>query len=145
MKRRIALLLIGLLFLGIASAAAQAQLTAVSPAEFADVEAPNAADIGAVPSYRLQQIYGAQDFAHLGGGPHVITRIDWRPGSEMTETISYPSERFTMKFSTTTIDPADTLDREFDRNLGTNQATVFDGATTLTTQNDGAGAGPESF
>ena len=125
-----------------------AQQTAVSPGIYADQEAPNVADLTAFPSYRLQQVYAAAEFAHLGPGPYVITRVDWRPGSEMTETIDYPSERFTMTFSTTSIDPSvdgDVFDFTFDNNIGSNLQTVFDGPTTLTTANSGPAEGPKAF
>ena len=146
-KHRIALLsLCVTTFLASASTGiAIAQRTVVSPGEFATKEAPNGVDISSVPSYRLQQVYGAADFESLGPGPHIITRVDWRPGSEMTETSSYPAERFEMKFSTTQIDPADVLDRVFDNNIGSGQRTVFDGPVTLTTANLGPLEGPKAF
>ena len=122
-----------------------AQRTVVSPGEFATTEMPNVANLVGFPSYRLQQVYGAADFESLGPGPHSITRIDWRPGSEMTETISYPSDLFVMKFSTTQIDPGDVLDRIFDNIIGSGEQTVFDGPVTLTTENLGPAEGPKAF
>ena len=140
------LCLSGAMFLSLtATNIAIAQRTVISPSEFATTEAPDVANVSGFPSYRFQQLYGAADFESLGPGPHIITRVDWRPGREMTETISYPAERFLMKFSTTRIDPADVLDRTFDNNIGSGEQTVFDGPVTLTTENLGPAEGPKAF
>ncbi len=124
-----------------------AQVTVVSPGEFATTEAPDVADLTGVPSYRLQQVYAATDFASLGPGPYTITRVDWRPGAEMTETIDYPSEQFIMKFATTSVDPTagGLLDATFANNIEGNEQTVFDGPVTLTTANAGPVEGPKEF
>ena len=129
------------------SSTVSAQNTAVSPSEFATTEAPNVADLTGVPSYRLQQVYAAADFSSLGPGPYTITRIDWRPGAEMTETIDYPSDQFIMNFSTTSVDPtaAGLLDATFANNIGGNEQNVFDGPVTLTTANTGPAEGPKDF
>ncbi len=122
--------------------------TVVVPSEFANAEAPNAADLTDFPSYRLQQVYSASEFESAASGPVTITRVDWRPGSEMIETIDYPSDRFIINFSTTDVDPAtpdSVFDPVFANNIGSNERTVFDGPVTLTTENAGPAEGPKAF
>ena len=120
----------------------------VSPGAFEHEEAPDAAVVSDFPSYRFQQVYSVEDFAHLGDGPFTITRVDWRPGSEMIDTIDYPSERFIMRFSTTDIDPSvdgPVFDPVFANNINGSVKQVFDGPITMTTANDGPVDGPKLF
>ena len=123
---------------------AEAQQTAISPREFAAAEAPGVADLTGFPSYRLQQVYGKSDFTHLGDGPHVITRIDWRPDGAVTDPLTYPSSRFIVKLSTTSAAPG-SLSPTFADNVGADEMTAFDGPVTLTTANLGPAGGPKQF
>lgn len=122
----------------------RAQSYVVSPSKYASVEAPSVANLEGFPSYRLQQVYGAADFAPLGPGPHVITRIDWRTDVSVTGPISYPSERFLMKLSTTKAEP-NQLDPVFAANVGIRETTVVDGPVTLTSTSEVMADGTHVF
>ncbi|MEZ6116334.1 MAG: hypothetical protein R3C28_07145 [Pirellulaceae bacterium] len=133
-SRRAMLLAMGVV-VGLTTMSVNAQSYVVSPSEYATTEAPSLANLEGFPSYRLQQVYGASDFAQLGPGPHVITRIDWRTDTSVTGPITYPSERFTMKLSTTKVEP-NHLDPVFANNVGVREVAVVDGRVTLTSTSE---------
>lgn len=125
--------------------------TVVSPGSFTDTEAPDVGDTTGVPSYRFQQVYAASDFATLGDGPYMITRIDWRADGAVSGPIDYPSDRFLMKFATTDYSPVVSgetmdLDLTFANNINGNEVTVIDGPITLTTSSESlSDDGPNQF
>lgn len=121
-----------------------AQPRVVSPAAFADMEAPDVADVTAVPSYRLQQIHDASDFASLGPGPHLLTRVDWRADGGITSPLVYPSPDWRLSLSTTSVAPGN-LSATLADNLGPDEQVVLSGPVTLQTNADGPAGGPKAF
>ena len=125
------------------NAACYSQMTAISPAEFANVEMPDLVEITQT-SYRLQQVYSASDFSHLGPGPFTITRLDFRPDGDTSGQLSYARPSWTMKLSTTAKDPGD-LSPTFVDNIGPDVVAVVDGEVAISTQNVGPDGGPKAF
>jgi hypothetical protein len=122
-------------------------LSVVVPNEFATVEGPNNNNIPfstTVAHYRYQQIHAASEFAGISG-PHFITGVRFRPDG----TTTYPAWTNTMdldlRFSTTSAAP-DSLSTTFADNIGTDEAVVYSGEITLSTQQTGPNPpGPQIF
>lgn len=112
----------------------RAQLTVVSPSAYQDSEMPGVADLELFPSYRLQQVYSASDFAHLGDGPFDITRIDWRADGAIGEPITYSSADWRISFSTVEIGPAE-LSSVFSDNVGADETVSVDREPATTSTN----------
>ena len=115
-----------------------------SPAIYKDAEAPNFGDVTVVPSYRIHQVYDAEDFEAVGPGPWTITGFDLRVDGDVDEPMEYPTERWTMKLSTTSVEPGE-LSLTFAENVGPDEVTVLDRSLTVRTENVGPEHGPKVF
>ena len=115
--------------------------TVVAPGTLAERDAPFGSGTLRAPGFRIQQVYGAQHFPSNG---MIITELRFRPdyfyGRAFTSTVA--SIQFSL--STTTRTP-DGLSSTFDQNPGDDQATVFSGGLTVSSQFTGPAAGPKEF
>ncbi len=115
----------------------------VVPNEFADREAPSFAD-NLPPSYRLQQIYAAEEFASLPPGKQLITRARWRTDGNLDVPRTVSADQWDAHLSTTPKDVAE-LDQQFAANVGDDETVVYDGPVSWQIIDADPAGGPRDF
>jgi hypothetical protein len=82
--------------------------------------------------FHYQQVYAANNFAALSG-PHSITAMHFRPNATSTAPVWENAFTLNLRLSTTTAGP-DTLSATFADNVGGDEAVVYDGPITISTE-----------
>jgi len=143
---RIASLLFGVALWAVAGTCARAGIVVV-PSALASVEGntnngfPFNLDNFSVTSQRYQQVYASSQFP---AGPLLITQIAFRPSAGAGAAFSSTLPNIRIDLSTTSAAP-DALSTTYASNVGADDATVFNGALSLSSAFTGPGAGPKAF
>jgi hypothetical protein len=82
--------------------------------------------------FHYQQVYAASDFAALSG-PHRITGVQFRPNATSTAPVWSNTFDLNLRLSTTPALP-DALSATFTDNIGADEAVVYSGPVTISTQ-----------
>ncbi|MDZ8258061.1 hypothetical protein [Nostoc sp. ChiQUE01b] len=94
---------------------------------------------------RYQQVFGASEFASLSE-PQLISQIAFRPDSDFGSSNAFSStvSSILINLSTTKSAP-DNLSKTFADNVGVDNITVFSGALSLSSADEGPVFGPKKF
>ncbi|MFW9263298.1 hypothetical protein [Nostoc sp. CALU 546] len=92
---------------------------------------------------RYQQVFGASEFASLSE-PQLISQIAFRPDADFGDAFSSTLPNILINLSTTTSAP-DNLSNTFADNVGVDNITVFSGALSLSSADEGPASGPKNF